>query len=403
MVTIRFRWPDRSVFRDRRVVDFQTEKQAFNWGAQRERELLAEGKPKVEEEKPKDTTPLVAKWLEKFHEHKEARGLVTVGDMQGRAKKYILPFLSGKTMAAVTPDDVRAVVANLDACIEAWNEAGGARGEGRLSPASAANVWGDVVHAFDEAVRSKEPALRCLKESPCEKVKGPDTGRDREGPILYSDEVLTLLRGKTIEGAGGVDVPMYRRRVYAFAIYTMARRSELAALTPADVDLAHRTIGIAKQVDRQKPGETKRTKTKLARTIDIEQHVLSLVERLVKTPEGREGRLLRVPPPEDCAELLRKDLWTVGVRRRELHNDDASRTKIWFHHLRDTGLTHMAVRGDSPIAIQWRGGHTTFAMTQGYIDRGRVEARRIGEPLPAIPAALVGESAAVELASAASA
>lgn len=86
-------------------------------------------------------------------------------------------------------------------------------------------------------------------------------------------------------------MPLYRRRVYAVAIYTMARRSELAALTPGDVDLAHRTIGIAKQADRHNPGETKRTKTKLARTIDIEPHVLPLVERLVKAPEGREGRL----------------------------------------------------------------------------------------------------------------
>jgi hypothetical protein len=56
-----------------------------------------------------------------------------------------------------------------------------------------------------------------------------------------------------------------------------------------------------------------------------------------------------------------------------------------FHCLRDSGLTHMAVRGDSPIVIQWRGGHTDFKTTQGYLDRGRVEARRIGEPLPPLP------------------
>jgi integrase len=46
------------------------------------------------------------------------------------------------------------------------------------------------------------------------------------------------------------------------------------------------------------------------------------------------------------------------------------------HCLRDTGLTHMAARGDSPVVIQWTAGHTDFEMTQGYLDRGKVDARR---------------------------
>ena len=385
-VTVRFRWPDRSIYRDRRVVDFQTEGQARKWGLQREREVLAAGQPKPEDVKVVDRTPKVSKWFEDFHAHKERRGLASVKDMRGRAKNWFLPFIQNKTMKSVTPDDIRAIVRHLDKCIEAWVEAEGQRGEGRLSTSTAANVWGDIVHAFDEAVRSKETKLRVLTDSPCDKVRGPETGDDREGPILYSDEIVALLTGTAIEG---LDVPLYRRRVYAMAVYTMGRRSELAALLASDVDLAHGTIDIAKQVDRKDASETKKTKTKRTRTIDIEANVLPLVKLLVACPEGREGRLLRVPPSEDCAELLRKDLWTVGVRRKELHEGDATRTKIWFHHLRDTGLTHMAVRGDSPIVIQWRGGHTTFAMTQGYIDRGRVEARRIGDPLPPLPAAVV--------------
>jgi hypothetical protein len=91
-----------------------------------------------------------------------------------------------------------------------------------------------------------------------------------------------------------------------------------------------------------------------------------------------------MPPAEDCAELLRKDLWAVGARDDRLHTEDATCTMM-VHCLRDSGLTHMAVRGDSPIVIQWRGGHTDFKTTQGYLDRGRVEARRVGEPLPPLP------------------
>jgi hypothetical protein len=49
----------------------------------------------------------------------------------------------------------------------------------------------------------------------------------------------------------------------------------------------------------------------------------------------------------------------------------------------------MAVRGDSPILIQWAGGHTNFKTTQGYIARGQTERRRIGEPLPPLPPTLL--------------
>jgi hypothetical protein len=92
------------------------------------------------------------------------------------------------------------------------------------------------------------------------------------------------------------------------------------------------------------------------------------------------------PRQEDRADLLRRDLIHVGVTRKALHIEgDPRRRSILFHDLRDTGLTHMAVRGDPPIRIQWAGGHSDFKTTQGYIDRGRVEARRIGEPLPPLP------------------
>ena len=49
----------------------------------------------------------------------------------------------------------------------------------------------------------------------------------------------------------------------------------------------------------------------------------------------------------------------------------------------------MAVRGDSPIVIQWPAGHTDFKTTEGYLERGKVERRRIGEPLPPLPSDLL--------------
>jgi integrase len=77
------------------------------------------------------------------------------------------------------------------------------------------------------------------------------------------------------------------------AHYTMARRSELAALTVGDVDLAHATTTISKQVDRNNKKETKKTKTRRTRTIDIEPNLYPLVKKLtIEAGKATTARLL---------------------------------------------------------------------------------------------------------------
>jgi len=326
-------------------------------------------------------------WFARLHKAKQAKGLATVKDMRGRAVRWVFPVFGDKDIRAVGREDGERLVAKLDAAVAAFMKHG--PGKGRLSPSTAANVWGDVQHAFDEAVHAKDQGLRVLQANPFEHVRGPDGGEDRQGQILYSDELIALLRGQSADPKRPyLNVPLYRRQTYAMAVYSKARASELEALTVADVDLAHGTITIAKQADAASKGrkETKQTKTKRVRTVDIEPHLLPLVKALVACPQGKNGRLLHMAPPEDRAELLRKDLKTVGVTREALFVEhDSLQRAIVFHDLRDTGLTNMAVRGDSPILIQWAGGHTDFKTTQGYIARGQTERRRIGEPLPPLP------------------
>ena len=340
---------------------------------------------------PDSVRETVGEWFVRFHAAKEARGLATVKDMRGRAKKWILPGIESKDIRAVTREDIEAIVRRLDLVVAAFMKEG--PGEGRLAPSTAANVWGDLQHAFDEAVRAKDPSLRVLRESPVRNVRGPEGGDDRQGQILYGDELFALIQGTSVL-PGTPDVPLYRRQVYALAAYQKGRSSELEALVKPDVDLKHATVSFAKQADRKSKGraKTKQTKTRRVRVVDIEPNAFSFVEWLSKHPQGKGGRLLHMPPPEDRAELLRKDLLTVGVTRPALHiENDPNERAIVFHDLRDTGLVHMAVRGDSPIVIQWSAGHTDFKQTSGYIERGQVEAKRIGEPLPPLPPSFLAE------------
>jgi len=148
--------------------------------------------------------------------------------MRGRCTKWIFPTIGDRLMTSITRTDIERIVARLDAAIAAFQAHG--PGGGRLSPATGQNVWGVMTHAFDEAVNAKDPKLRVLAVNPCADVRGPEGGPDRQGQILYSDELAKLLEGHAV-GDAKLDVPLRRRRMYAMAAYTKTRSSELEAIT----------------------------------------------------------------------------------------------------------------------------------------------------------------------------
>ena len=49
----------------------------------------------------------------------------------------------------------------------------------------------------------------------------------------------------------------------------------------------------------------------------------------------------------------------------------------------------MAIRGDDPLKIQQRAGHTTFEMTQKYIRTAEAVGEVIGAVFPALPDSLL--------------
>jgi hypothetical protein len=77
------------------------------------------------------------------------------------------------------------------------------------------------------------------------------------------------------------------------------------------------------------------------------------------------------------------------VTRSELHLRDASHKNITLHDLRATGITWMAVRGDDPLRIKQRAGHSSFSTTEVYIREAENLARGFGDPFPPLPSDLV--------------
>ena len=313
---------------------------------------------------------LTSAWFDRYLDWKDSKGFSNIDGARGRWKKWLAPILGDKPIVDVTREDIEKVVRTLDD--EANDD------DGDIGWKSAINIFGDVTCAFAEAVNSKNPELRVLKINPTTGVRGPDRGIPKAKSPLYPDEFLKLVSCEA--------VPLERRVMYAIAVYTSARSSEQAAFVARDFDFAHQRFSVTKQIDR-KTGLPKPTKTRRSRTPELEAELVPLVRALAEARKGE--RLLQMPPIEVRAELLRDDLKTAKVDRDDLfvEGDDA-RSRIVFHTLRDTGLTWMAVRGDDPLKIQWRGGHTDFETTQGYIAQAKHLAAGFGTPFPPLPASL---------------
>ena len=55
-----------------------------------------------------------------------------------------------------------------------------------------------------------------------------------------------------------------------------------------------------------------------------------------------------------------------------------------------TGLTWMAVRGDDPLKIKQRAGHSTFSTTGLYIRQAEAVREGFGQVFPTLPDSLLG-------------
>lgn len=75
----------------------------------------------------------------------------------------------------------------------------------------------------------------------------------------------------------------------------------------------------------------------------------------------------------------------AGLERADIHTADETRKPLSWHDLRATGLTWMAVRGDEPLKIMQRAGHTDFATTQLYVREAEAVRDGFGDVFPELP------------------
>jgi integrase len=163
------------------------------------------------------------------------------------------------------------------------------------------------------------------------------------------------------------------------------RAGELAALRRSDIDLEHGVVNVHRSVDRfHNRGRIKSTKTGQGRRVPIEPTLMPLLDSLCEGLAA-DDPLFAMPPGETLSSQLRTYLERAGIARAELFANDETRKHLTFHDLRATGITWLAVRGDEPLRIQARAGHSSFSTTQGYVREAEILREGFGEVFPELP------------------
>ncbi|MEI9948287.1 MAG: tyrosine-type recombinase/integrase [Pseudomonadota bacterium] len=298
-----------------------------------------------------------------------------------RWRKHISPLIGSRLINEITSDDLRDVVQALDA--KAMRKDG--KGRDRFGQKSACNCWALVSKMFGDACGSKLRELRLLKVNPAIGVKPPDVPSALEKQWLFPVELDQLL--------SCADIPLERRRFYAVAVYCYTRPGEvLAFLWGRSIDLEHGMVRVNRSFDHIERVFNERTKTEDSRHFALEPVLRPLLDQMW-AERPKPGSLL-FPRFTHLAEVLREDLMKAGVTRASLHVRRSGSQPIRFHDLRATGITYMAIRGDSDQDVRERAGHADFETTLLYIRRGHLalSSAAIGRPYAALPACVLGES-----------
>ena len=309
-------------------------------------------------------------YAERWVADRERRGLATAAEGLGTLKRWVFPTLGPRALNTITVTDVRQLVADFDATVQAG-----------ASWQTARNAWVLVAKLLDDASNAKSPALRVLGANPAVGVRGPDRGGQKAKCYLHPSEFQKFVKCDA--------VPLRWRRMVALSVYLVPRASELDALEWSDVDVERGIVHVHQALDRSRKG-TKPTKTKGTRRFAVEPALLPLL-RAMHTEASGQGLVLgnTVKLTGRC-EKLRAFLRRAEVDRAELFAATETQKPLTWHDLRATGLTWMAVRGDDPLKIQQRAGHTDFTTTQGYIREAEAVREGFGDVFPALPKALVG-------------
>jgi integrase len=327
------------------------------------------------------TGETAAEYAERWCKWRESRGLGCVRGDRARLRCHVFGVLGAIAIADVTRDDLRRLVSALDAKARAGFYR---TNHGKRHPfgwRTAVNVWSIARAMFRDACTAKQVDLRVRDDNPSDGVPGPDLGPRKTKTYLWPSEFAALVSCE--------EVPLGWRRMFAVTTYLYARAGEVNALRWEDVDLERGVVHVHASVNRD-TGARKSTKTGEARRVPIERELVPVLRAMRDEARGRGAVAPVRATDRKFSRQLRRCLALAGVDRAELFvMGDPTLKAITFHDLRATGITWCAVRGDDPLKIKQRAGHSTFSTTEGYIREAENLRDGFGEVFPPLPPSLL--------------
>jgi len=251
-------------------------------------------------------------------------------------RTHVLPRLGRKRLAAITPDDVAALISEM-------TRAG-------YSPYTVKGTLAPLSRILGRATRAGE-----IPSNPVARLERGERPRmpDAEMRVLDTNEIERLL--------GAID-DLHERALVASAIFTGLRKGELRGLTWGDVDFDAGEIRVRCQADRN--GAAVEPKTRRARrTVALMPALGRLLRehRLASPPalstDGHPVFSSSAGTPLDARNIDRR-VFAPALKRAGL---DGSRLR--WHDLRHTFASILVAQGEDAVYVSEQLGHADASIT----------------------------------------
>jgi integrase len=328
-VDIRFTWPeDRSVYRERARAPVASKTGALRWGQAREAALLAGCKSALKPPEPPKEVPTLAAFEDRFMEHSVANKEKASG-RHGKEeifRTYLRPKLGAKRLDEIGEEDISKLKASM----------------ATQSKKTLANVLTVLSSALKLACKwnviTTVPRIERVRYT-------------RPAPGFYSFEDFDRLvaAAKKVGAAAHVLVLLGGR--------AGLRRGEMLGLRWCDVDLRRAQIMVSQAIWK---GVVDVPKNGKEEPVDMPQVLCDALREYGKGRPKTE-RVLRRADGEETTEHTLRD-WLEAAQKKA-----GLRATGGTHILRHTFVSHLAMRGAAPRAIQKLARHSDLNTTQRYM------------------------------------
>jgi integrase len=334
---IRFRWPDRTLYRERRRATVTAKSAAQREADDRETYVRAQGKGAIVREKAAE--PALARvptlrefgprWIE-GHARASRQKRSGIASKEGILKNHLYPSLGHLPLDKITTERVAKLSAGL----------------AEFSRKTLANVLATLAKLLRTAVD-----WDVLSAMPC-KIKIPKAARTP--PTFYEQDVMRCL----IKAAAAIDARTHA--LVLLGLHAGLRRGEILGLEWSDVNLARRQIvirrnAISRYVDTPKSGH--------GRVIDLSAQLTSALEKHRQATPSTGSRVMlqdtgRPALAQHLYAWTRAAMDAAGIPRKK---------GVVLHVMRHSACSALATMGAPMIAIQALAGHESPQTTAKYM------------------------------------